>query len=99
MIIANTRIKEKYPYWNANMEKQQEEQRINRIIEEAELRITQFVDMKMNEIEARIQEIENNVKQTKYNIEATLNNQTMDDSIIRREVKKMVLKEFEKALK
>ncbi len=98
MIIANNKIKEKYPYWYANMEKQQEEQRINRLIEDAEYRITQFVDMKMKDIEARIKEIENNVKQTRYNIEATLNNQTMDSSIIRREVNKIVLKEFEKAL-
>ena len=99
MILTNPALKEKYPYWYANMEREQEQQRMERKIEEAEWRISQFVDMKMNEIEAKIREIENNVNQTRISIEATLNNKPMNSTNINNEVKRMVYKEVEKAFK
>ena len=97
--MINQELKAKYPYWYSNAEKHQEQQRIDRLIQEAEYRITQFVDMKMNEIEARISEIERSIQQTRYNIDARLNDNPLSNSAINREVNKMIIKEFESALR
>ena len=100
MMLVNPSMKEKYPYWYHNEEIREERNRIERLIEEAEYRISKFVDAKLDDVELRIREIENKVNQSSFNIETTLNNQTIDNSsMIKREVKKIVIKELEKALK
>ena len=100
MNIVNPSMKEKYPMWYDAMEKQQKQQEIDNMLYMAQLEISQFVDAKMKEIEEKVRNIENNVNQSSINIEATLNNQSiMNSSAINREVKKIVVKELEKALK
>jgi hypothetical protein len=99
-MLVNPSMREKYPMWYDAMEKQQKQQEIDNMLLMAELEFSQFVDAKIKEIEDKVREIENSVNKTSYSIEATLNNQPItNSSAINREVKKMVVKELEKALK
>jgi len=99
MLLINPSIKETNPYlWDRIIEEEQR-RRMELLTDEAELRISQFVDMKLKGIEDRIREIENKVNQSSYNIETTINNVPVNNATMQRELKKMVLNEVKKALK
>lgn len=99
MIMTNPSMRYTNPYlWDRIVEEEQR-RRMERLTDEAELRISQYVDTKLKEIEDRIREIENKVNQSSYNIETTFNNVPTDMGSINREVKKMVVNEIKKALR
>jgi hypothetical protein len=99
MLLTNPSIRETNPYlWDRIIEEEQR-RRMELLTDEAELRISQYVDMKLKGIEDRIREIENKVNQSSYNIETTINNVPVNNATIQRELKKMVLNEVKKALK
>lgn len=99
MLRTNPSMRETNPYlWNRIME-EEERNRMERLTDEAELRISQFVDMKLKGIEDRIREIEIKINQSSYNIETNINNVPVDNTTIQREIKKMVISEVKKALK
>lgn len=99
MILTNPSIRETNTYlWDRIIEEEQR-RRMELLTEEAELRISQFADMKLKGIEDRIREIENKVNQSSYNIETTINNVPVNNATMQRELKKMVLNEVKKALK
>lgn len=99
MMLTNPSMKDKYPYWWANKEKQEREQELERMIEAAEWRLSQFVDEKMKDIDSLVREIENRLQNMSYNAEGTFNGLPMNSSTINREIKKMVISEFHKALR
>lgn len=100
MMLTNPSMKEKYPYWYQNAMEQEEQRRIERLIDMAEWRIENYLKGKMQELEQKIRDIEVKVNGASFNIETTLNNQSMIDSgAINREIKKMVVNEIRKALK
>lgn len=100
MMMVNPSMKEKYPYWYAQIEREERQREIDRMLMMAELQLSQFVDAKIKEIDEKVREIENRVNQSSINIDATLNNQSiLNSSAINREVKKIVVKELERALK
>ena len=99
MLLTNPSIRETNPYlWDRIIEEEQR-RRMELLTDEAELRISQFVDMKLKGIEDRIREIENKVNQSSYNIETTINNVPVNNVTMQRELKKMVMNEVKKALK
>lgn len=100
MMLVNPSMKEKYPYWYAQVEREERQREIDNMMMIAELQLSQFVDSKIKEIDDKVREIENRINQSSINIDATLNNQSiLNSSAINREVKKMVVKELGKALK
>lgn len=99
MLLTNPSIRETNPYlWDRIIEEEQR-RRMELLTDEAELRISQFVDMKLKGIDDRIREIENKVNQSRYNIETTINNVPVNNATMQRELKKMVMNEVKKALK
>lgn len=99
MMLVNPNMKDKYPYWYAMVEKEQQQRQIDEMLMIAEIQFSQFVDAKMKDIDNMVNEIRNRLQQTSYNVEATINNKPMSNDVINREIKKMVMSEFEKALR
>jgi hypothetical protein len=44
MTYSNPSMKDKFPYWWANKEKQEREQELERMIEATEWRLTQYIE-------------------------------------------------------
>lgn len=99
MTYSNPSMKEMYPYWWANKEKQEREQELERMIEAAEWRLSQFIDGKMKDIDSLVRDVESRIQNMSYNAEGTFNGLPMNNSTINREIKKMVINECEKALR
>ena len=53
----------------------------------------------MKDIDSLVREVESRLQNMSYNAEATFNGLPMNNSTINREIKKMVISEFEKALR
>ena len=87
-----------YLFWK-NKEKQDRQQEIDNMLYMAEYQFSQFVESKMKDIDNLVREIENRLHQTDLNIEANINGNALTSQTINREIKKIVLNEFEKALK
>lgn len=99
MMLVNPNMKDKYPYWYAMVEKEQQQRQIDEMMMIAQIKLSQFVDTKIKEIDDKVRDIENQIHQASFNIEANINNQPMSNSVINREIKKMVVNEIEKALR
>ena len=99
MIQTNPRVKEKWPYFWANLEEQEERQRIDRLVEEAEIKINQYAELKMSEIEEKLKMLENSIAQTRFNIETSINNMPVNSGAIKRELNNIVINEVRKAVK
>ena len=99
MMLVNPNMKDKYPYWYAMVEKEQQQRQIDEMMMIAQIQLSQFVDTKIKEIDDKVRDIENRIHQASFNIEANINNQPMSNSVINREIKKMVVNEIEKALR
>ena len=99
MLYVNPSMKDKYPYWYAQVEREERQREIDNMVFMAELELSQFVDAKMKDIESMVNEIKNRLQQTSYNVETTINNKPMSSDVINREIKKMAVEQFKKALK
>ena len=99
MMLVNPNMKDKYPYWYAMVEKEQQQRQIDEMMMIAQIQLSQFVDTKIKEIDDKVRDIENRLHQASFNIEANINNQPISNNVINREIKKMVVNEIEKALR
>lgn len=98
-MLVNPSMKEKYPYWYAQVEREEKQREIDNMLFMAQIQLSQFVDEKMKDIDNKVREIEERVRQADYNVITTINNKPMENnSAINREIKKMLVKELEKAL-
>lgn len=99
MMFVSPSMKEKYPYWYAMVEKEQQQRQIDEMLMMAEIQFSQFVDDKMKDVDNMVNEIKNRLQETRFDVEATINNKTMSNEVINREIKKMVMEQFKKAVK
>lgn len=99
MLISNPDMKDKYPYWWSNKMKDETQKQYDEMLSMAEYQISKYIELKMKELDSKLSQIENALRQLNINIEANVNGKPMTSDVINRELKRMVIEQFENILK
>lgn len=85
-------MKDKYPYWWANKEKEEREREIEQLLEYAKMDLDLYINRK-------IEEIENKVKDIVINVEANIGGRKTTIDAIGNEVRNMLYDELKRAFR
>ena len=91
-MYSSYELKDKYPYWWANKEREDREREIRYMLDTAKLELDMFVKQKMREIE-------NQIKDIVIRVQTQINGRPANIEAINAEIKKMLYDELKRSFK
>ena len=92
MMYSSYELKDKYPYWWANKEREEREREISYMLDTAKLELDMFVNQKMRDIE-------NQINDMVIRVQTEINGRPANIEAINAEIKKMLYDELKRSFK
>lgn len=92
MMYSSYELKDKYPYWWANKEREEREREIRYMLDTAKLELDMFVNQKMRDIENQINDII-------IKVQTNINGRPANIEAINAEIRKMLYDEIKRSFK